>query len=146
MTDELQPIAYPGFTNALKSLAGGNWDFDPAPLAARKLVAVEVSDDKETLTFRFADGFVSYAVEGDCCSHSWIEHLTVPPDIAGSEITAWSERDMGEKVAEEDYETIKVYETSFRTPKGDIVVEYRNSSNGYYGGWIRGPVAKEGAA
>jgi predicted Mrr-cat superfamily restriction endonuclease len=61
----------------------------------------------------------------------------VPVDLEGAEATSYAEQDMGE--TEKDYETIKVYQTSFATPKGEIIVEYRNSSNGYYGGWLQGP-------
>lgn len=143
MTDQLQPFSYRGFTDLLKGLSGGLYDMDLKPLIGRKLVSVEVSDDKEVVTFRFTDGFVSYAAEGHCCSQSWIEHITVPPDIAGAEITHWAENEMGEVDNADDWETIRVYQQSFRTDKGDIVLEYRNSSNGYYGGYLRGPVAQE---
>jgi hypothetical protein len=33
----------------------------------------------------------------------------------------------------------KVYNTRFRTDRGDIVLEYRNSSNGDFGGELVGP-------
>ena len=136
MTEELQPISYPGFMNMVNRLWG--LALDPRPLAGKHLSAVEISDDKTLLVFRLDDGrTLTYTAEGDCCSQSWIEHLTVPSDIAGAEVTGWAEQDMGEK--EEDYETIKVYQTSFLTAKGEIIVEYRNSSNGYYGGWLEGP-------
>lgn len=136
--EQLAPIEYPGFARALHAL-GGNWHFNTEPLAGRKLAGVRVSDDKNILTFDFEGGdSVSYRAEGDCCSSSWIEHLTVPPDIAGTEITAWADQPMGS--FERDWETISVYQTSFLTAKGEIIVEYRNSSNGYYGGWLEGPI------
>jgi hypothetical protein len=135
--EALTPISYPGFMNMVHKLWGG--DMDPSPLADQPVAGISVSEDKEQLVFTLADGrTLTYTAEGDCCSHSWIEHLTVPPDIAGSVITGWKQQDMGE--TEADYETIKVYQTSFITAKGEIVVEYRNSSNGYYGGWLSGPV------
>ena len=112
---------------------------DLSPLSGQKLAKVEVTTDRECLVFTLADGrTVTYVAEGDCCSTSWIEHLTVPSDIAGAEVTAFRGLDMGE--TEVDHETIKAYQTSFATARGEIVVEYRNSSNGYYGGWLRGPV------
>ena len=145
MTEELKPFSYRGMTDLLKGLSGGGWDMDLKPLAGRKLEAVELSDDKERVTFRFTDGPVTYEAEGDCCSHSWIEHITVPPDIAGAEITHWAENEMGEMDRTEDYECIRVYQQSFRTDKGDIILEYRNSSNGYYGGYLRGPIGERDA-
>lgn len=30
-----------------------------------------------------------------------------------------------------EHECLQVYQTHFKTAKGDIVLEYRNSSNGY---------------
>lgn len=137
MGEELKPISYQGFGVMVNRLFGSS--FDPLPLADKTLASVEVTEDKERLIFTLDDGrTISYTAEGDCCSHSWIEHLTVPPDIAGSSVDGFAEQEMGE--TEEDYETIRVYQTSFRTPKGEVVVEYRNSSNGYYGGWLQGPV------
>ena len=137
MTEQLRPIEYPGFMNMVNSLFGGG--MNPAPLANRQLASVTVENDGELLVFTMKDGErVVYRAEGDCCSRSWIEHITVPPDIEGSVIDAWSEQTMGEK--DDGWETIKVYQTSFRTDRGEIVVEYRNSSNGYYGGWLEGPV------
>jgi len=136
VNQELQPISYMGFMNMVHRIWGSS--FDPMPLAEKHLASVEVSEDKERLTFHLDDGrSITYHAEGDCCSQSWIEHLTVPPDIAGAEITGYAETDMGEFV--EDYDTIRVYQTSFQTAKGEIIVEYRNSSNGYYGGWLDGP-------
>ena len=135
-TPELKPISYQGFGVMVQRMFGRS--FDPLPLKDKTLAAVAVSEDKERLTFTLDDGrTITYHTEGDCCSTSWIEHLTVPPDIAGVQVTAFGEQDMGE--FEESYDTIRVYQTAFATNRGEIIVEYRNSSNGYYGGWIEGP-------
>jgi hypothetical protein len=137
MTDDLRPISYQGLSNLMHAVFGS--PMDPSPLAGKRLAGVGVSEDKDRLIFHLSDGrTLTYTAEGDCCSSSWIEHLTVPSYIAGAEVTAWAEQDMGETEAEDD--TIRVYQTSFATAKGEIIVEYRNSSNGYYGGWLQGPV------
>lgn len=118
----------------------------------KPLAAVELSDDKQTITFRFKDGSSQeFGVEGDCCSSSWIEHLTLPDDYVGAAITNVTEASMdrtddeafnpkGEPRWEGDegreHESLQVYETRFVTPRGEIVLEYRNSSNGYYGGYL----------
>lgn len=139
MSEELRPISYQGMGNMLNRLFGW-YGMNPAPLAGKRLAGVAISEDQERLIFTLDDRrTVTYTAEGDCCSRSWIEHLTVPPDIEGAEVTAWAEQDMGEKETA-DWETIRVYQTSFATAKGEIVVEYRNASNGYYGGWLAGPV------
>ncbi len=33
-----------------------------------------------------------------------------------------------------EFECLQIYKTTLKTDKGDCDVEYRNSSNGYYGG------------
>lgn len=115
-----------------------SWNLNLTPLKDEKLVSVELSEDKENLIFHLESGKVlKYWTEGDCCSHSWIEHITVPSDIEGQEIIGWDEKDLD--TFEQDYSTIQVYQTSFVTSVGEIIVEYRNASNGYYGGWLQGP-------
>lgn len=114
-------------------------------LLNRTLVSVVQSKwifrDKETdddiITFNFEDGSESYCVEGDCCSTSWIEHLTIPDNVQGSKVISVEELTIGEQQEINNYEYLQVYETRIRTNRGDIVLEYRNSSNGYYGGYLR---------
>lgn len=81
---------------------------------------------------------IKYDAVGDCCSMSWIEHWTEPPDVIGATITNVTEPalDPHAPVEEQDGESIAVYHTAIATTRGEIVIEYRNSSNGYYGGWL----------
>jgi hypothetical protein len=100
--------------------------------------APEVSEDKETLTFSILGGITAtFQAYGDCCSHTWIEHITVPTDVIDQPIIGVSDNHMGSH--EEDYDTIQVYQSVWATPVGEIIVEFRNSSNGYYGGSLEGP-------
>lgn len=106
-------------------------------IIGRPLASVEVLDDGNILEFAFADGSRQfYRAEGDCCSRSWIEHLTVPDGIAGQQITEVKDSEGTEPTPEElaVADSLQVYATAFATPVGEIVVEYRNDSNGYYGG------------
>lgn len=104
----------------------------------RPLYAVTLNDSKDVVTFTFQDGGrIRYAVEGDCCSHSWIEELTVPDDIKDQTLVDVQDENMGTLDSDNEYETLQSYQTKFRTAKGDtITLEYRNSSNGYYGGYL----------
>lgn len=104
-------------------------------LGQRPLKAIALSADKETLTFTFQDGggAVEFGVEGDCCSHSWIEHVTAPDNIEGAVLVSATD----ERISSEDDNELRVYNTKFQTDRGDtIVLEYRNESNGYYGGYL----------
>lgn len=96
-----------------------------------------------TLTFR--DGTVAeFETSAGCCSRSWIESFECPDDVDGSVLTAVDEDDEPRRSfdlepKDESGEWIhnhhvQVYQTIFRTDRGRIYVEYRNASNGYYGG------------
>ncbi|MDA8355546.1 MAG: hypothetical protein M0Z95_04440 [Actinomycetota bacterium] len=136
MSEELRPIGYQGLGRMIETLIPSNKFL---ALAGEKIASVGTTEDKDSLVFGLVDGrTLTYMAMGDCCSGSWIEHLTVPPDIAGAEVISCKEVEMGE--FDDDGETIRVYQTAFQTGKGEIVVEYRNASNGNYGGWLLGPV------
>ncbi|HEY6875584.1 MAG TPA: hypothetical protein VI384_04420 [Candidatus Dormibacteraeota bacterium] len=111
-------------------------------MLGRKLKTVSLDASKSRITFDFADGFSrSFGVEGDCCSTSWIEHLEMPGDIDGATLLSVEDsapitQDHPEHDDENGGDSIGVYNTVFRTDRGDIVLEYRNSSNGYYGGYL----------
>ena len=125
---------------------GGTMNFDN--MLNKPLRSVELSNHKERITFRFQDGsHRSFGVEGDCCSQSWIEHLDVPNDLVGAVITSvedgggipWDGHICLEEVNFSrscGHDHLQVYNTRFFTNRGTIVLEYRNDSNGYYGGCL----------
>lgn len=102
-------------------------------LTGKRLQRVEISTDKEHIRFYFSDGtsqgFYTY---GDCCSHTWIEHLEDHSEPS-AEITGWRNLD-GEVWEEDEFSIIQPYHLIIETSKGSISIEYRNRSNGYYGG------------
>lgn len=108
----------------------------------RKLASVVLDKSRDVITFLFQDGFERrFSVEGDCCSHSWIEHLEMPGDIVGATLLSVEDgglitQDHDEHDDEHDDGEISVYNTSFKTDRGEIILEYRNSSSGYYGGYL----------
>jgi hypothetical protein len=122
----------------------------------RTIESINLSDDRSRITLKFQDGFSkSYGVEGDCCSSSWIEHLEAPDDINGARLLRVEESDgvpfdghvcVGydySKTDEENkaagacgHDTLQVYNTKFHTDRGTVTLEYRNDSNGYYGGYL----------
>lgn len=114
-------------------------DFDN--ILNKPLATVALIDGGEKLTLSFQDGSErSFGVEGDCCSMSWIEHLELPGSVEGaviqrvedSEGVPWD----GHVCDACGHECLAVYNTKFYTDKGTIVLEYRNDSNGYYGGYL----------
>lgn len=74
---------------------------------------------------------------GDCCSQSYIEHLELFEGYQKTVIKNVKETTLEEKwMDEEEMEMTKKYRTEIITAKGVITLEYRNESNGYYGGAI----------
>lgn len=115
---------------------------DFSKLEGKVILSVELSPKKDEIMFQFVDGTsVRYAVEGDCCSNSWIEHLEMPISVLGAKILSVEDsgpvtQDHSEHDQENGGDCISVYNTNFHTDRGTIVLEYRNSSNGYYGGYL----------
>ncbi len=125
-------------------------------MVGRKLAAVTLDKAGDRITFSFADGCAQvFGVEGDCCSRSWIEHVETMGAVEGATLLAVEDSstiDATEDDAlnpmqtrppqwegdterqEREHDCLQVYRTTFKTDCGEIVLEYRNSSNGYYGG------------
>lgn len=136
-----------GMSDALRVMAGdshADWR-GLTKVIGRPIQSITDEEDGERLRFRFLNGSEQvYHARGDCCSYSWIEHLTVPSDIEGAVITEVRESEAvdtkettrrGQPIEYPDQ--IVVYHTVFITDRGEIIVEYRNESNGYYGGWLQ---------
>ena len=116
----------------------------------KPLKSVELRNNKEKITFSFVDGSErSFRADGDCCSLSWIEHLELPPNLEGAIITSveesggipWDNHECKEPPEGEyqkpcGHDCLSVYNILFFTNKGTITLEFRNDSNGYYGGYL----------
>ncbi len=99
--------------------------------------------DDERIVFRYGNNeILDMQAIGDCCSRSWIEAVEVTPGALGSRVTDILVDSMEDKEASTEDDCIQVYLTIVRTLRGDIYIEYRNSSNGYYGGYLEERVFK----
>lgn len=108
-------------------------------LVGKVLTGVELINDKESIVFVTADRRIKVDAYGDCCSHSWIEHIELP--ALGFPATVLSVEEQGEVKGEEtgDWDYLRYYITKIVTDRGEIIIDYRNSSNGYYGGMLEWP-------
>jgi len=88
------------------------------------------------LNFASGDKLELYA-RGDCCSESWFEQIAGEEALVkGSTLRTIELIDL-DKVMEIDCITvIQHYGVKFMTDNGYADVDMRNSSNGYYGGYI----------
>lgn len=98
-----------------------------------------VTDDNQVLWLEFEGGgkakFKTYA---ECCSHTWIESLDAPGNLRGK-VLSIEEIDMPNlgdipTVGRPEVERVKYYGLRIVTENGHCVIDYRNDSNGYYGG------------
>lgn len=110
------------------------------PLIGKRITAVYLASDKKALRFDVEDAEPVVArVDGDCCSATWIESLDTPGLLIGGTVTAVEDLNMPDLGQPDEYEVIAYYGCKVRTTKGDCVIDYRNESNGYYGGNISWP-------
>ena len=106
------------------------------PLIGQRLLKVLVSTDKAAILFETEAGMVEAKANGDCCSHSWIESVESPAHALGGVVTEVEDLDMPDQQGGDrgDQECLKFYGCKITTDKGSFTIDYRNSSNGYYGG------------
>jgi hypothetical protein len=97
--------------------------------------------DNDTLQFTTEFETLSYSCEGDCCSSSWFEHISGVEFLVGHTIVKTEDISLDSVTPEEEkqHESLAQYGYRFTTDKGYFEIDMRNSSNGYYGGYITGP-------
>ena len=95
------------------------------------ITSLKIADDKMAIKLTFEDKEFIVKCDADCCSHTWIEHIEMC-DLP-AKIVSIQNLDL-EREDNSDGEFIQFYGCKIITDKGEIVIDYRNSSNGYYGG------------
>ena len=108
-------------------------------LINRTIEKIQIAEDKLAINFVTSEGEVLVRVDADCCSYTWIEHIELPALGFPALVVAVNDLEMPDLGNMEEYEVIAYYGCKISTDKGDIVIDYRNSSNGYYGGSLSWP-------
>lgn len=107
-------------------------------LVGKTIEKIYLNAEKNLIAFKCFDSTISYRVEGDCCSCSWVEHLSVTK--LPFKVSFIKEHCLGEDKQDirDDHKRVLVYSTILVDceNKKTIVLEYRNDSNGYYGGYL----------
>lgn len=112
-------------------------------LVGRVINSVTISKNRNLITFNTDQGPIHYYTEGDCCSSSWIEHFEYE-GIEGSTVISFTEKNI-EPYKDDLIPTLypdnqqeydQWYFYDIVTTKGTFTIEMRNSSNGYYGGYL----------
>ncbi len=122
---------------------------DVNPLLGKTITRIELTTDHKAIRFIVAEDVdpILARVSGDCCSETWIEHLSLPARGFPALVLAAQDiimPDLGDHTGDHDcedcngiYRCIEYYGFEIKTNRGDVVIDYRNSSNGYYGGNLR---------
>jgi hypothetical protein len=105
------------------------------PLIGKTIDKVFLAKDKGAIRFVLDNGTDIIArADGDCCSRSWIENVENAEALIGKPVIEATDVDLDKEDGEIDYEVIRYYGFNISTLGGTCKIDYRNSSNGYYGG------------
>lgn len=108
-------------------------------LVGKMLTKVELASDKLAIRFT-VEGHdpVVAKCDADCCSSTWIESVEMPAGGLPAKILGIGDLELPPD-QDRDGELIQFYGLKLTTDKGDLVMDYRNESNGYYGGNLSWP-------
>lgn len=114
------------------------------------IVKVERSEDNTVLRFTTDLGDVfSFYANGDCCSSSWFNNLSGINNLLNykiREVENKEEKKPSITDANDEtgafHECLQFYGFTLKTNAGYVDIEMRNSSNGYYGGWVSSEKSK----
>lgn len=104
----------------------------------RTVTALWVSPDEGELHIVCGHDALTMPTEGDCCSESWWADAIGVKQLIGAEVTGAAEIDMPAIPAGDTrtrQESDEAYGFRVTTTRGVCDLIFRNSSNGYYGGW-----------
>lgn len=103
-------------------------------LIGKNVTKVFVAQDKKAIKFVTNDkDEVIARTDGDCCSNSYIQHIEFV-QLFPATVTDVEDVPM-DSLPETQYgDLIQCYGCKIKTDKGVFFLEYRNESNGYYGG------------
>lgn len=109
-------------------------------LIGKVLTAIYLADDKEAIKFEIDGGEpLVVRVDADCCSHTWVESIELLALGFPATVVAVDDLDMPDLGNIEGCDVVAYYGCKITTDRGEIVIDYRNDSNGYYGGSLTWP-------
>lgn len=101
---------------------------------------IELSDDRYTLVINRKYQLV---VDAGCCSETWIEHIIGVKQLLRSKIRSVERLEFPSAYveyltkAEPSADYTQYYGLAISSNNGQMIIDFRNRSNGYYGGSIQ---------
>ena len=108
-------------------------------LIGKTITALKIADDRQALLFSTNEGDIEVLCDADCCSNTWVEHIEVVALGLPAEVISVVDLDMPDLGDMPDCDVVTYYGLKIVTNKGEIIIDYRNDSNGYYGGNLTWP-------
>jgi hypothetical protein len=112
-------------------------------LEDKVITGISLAPDRESIRFDMEDGFIVAYVRADCCSYTWIEHVELPALGFPAQVISVKDLDMPDVGDNSEFykdpDVLAFYGLQIHTSRGEIVIDYRNDSNGYYGGSLEFP-------
>jgi len=111
-------------------------------LIGKTLTGLKIAADRQALLFQTTDGELVVRVDADCCSYTWVEHIELPALGFPALVIAVDDLEMPEgkeSTFHSDADSLVFYGCKISTDRGEIIIDYRNDSNGYYGGSLTWP-------
>lgn len=110
------------------------------PLIGKTINSIKLADDKIAILFATDAGDIIAECDADCCSSTWIEHIELPALGFPAMVVAVDDLDLpGSEYDHPEHDCLTVYGCKITTDKGEMIIDYRNASNGYYGGSLTWP-------
>ena len=105
------------------------------PLIGKTLTGIELTDDRTFIRFILADGGdVIARCNADCCSETWIENVSLPAFGFPAVVLEAEDIEMPDLGNMPGHDVVLYYGFKVVTDTGNLILDYRNDSNGYYGG------------
>lgn len=102
------------------------------------ILSIWIDSERQYLLIKTNRGDYNFNAVGDCCSRSWFEHITGICNVIGAIVLDIPEL-RPEEISREnikEFDVLQNYQTKLKTNRGELFIEFRNESNGYYGGWL----------
>jgi hypothetical protein len=109
-------------------------------LIGRKVIAYRFDNEGEKLIFTTDKGEIEYETSGDCCSRSFFSDVEGMDNLLGYVVNEvverqeWTPEETKKAESQGSYDSLSLYGYLIKTERGTCDFEFRNDSNGYYGG------------
>lgn len=109
-------------------------------LVGKTITGVHLAEDRLAIRFDIQNSEPVVArVDADCCSYTWVENIEAPEVLIGSPVLVAENLELTRESENTEDGLLQFYGFKIVTAKGTCTIDYRNSSNGYYGGSLEWP-------